>query len=252
MNTMSKTDKKVIAPSQYFEQLKELKNSMTEKGLDDLYENCLVLLNEYQRSGQLAAQKKLLFHLETIIKERQLVELGVDTFVYKSDIDEYMHIVDGRVVKIIELENYQRRIPEEIIQVIEKCRGIFDQMYILFTDYTGKEERKIKAEHREKDPILFGTFQDRTTRTVVERFYFLGDWIDEQCDLTLDKMVAEMKSKTNKDIEMKFRTPEDVAELRKQLENLDETMNGLYRQVNKEPSKKEPFFKRIFAVIRGH
>ena len=105
MNTMSKTDKKVIAPSQYFEQLKELKNSMTEKGLDDLYENCLVLLNEYQRSGQLAAQKKLLFHLETIIKERQLVELGVDTFVYKSDIDEYMHIVDGRVVKIIELEN---------------------------------------------------------------------------------------------------------------------------------------------------
>lgn len=44
--------------------------------------------------------------------------------------------VDNKVVKIVELENYQRRIPEEIIQKIECCKGIFDKMYVVFTDYT--------------------------------------------------------------------------------------------------------------------
>lgn len=51
----------------------------------------------------------------------------------------------------------------------------------------GKEERKIAAEKKDKDPILFGTFQDRKQKVCVDRFYYLGDWVDEYCDLTLDQ-----------------------------------------------------------------
>lgn len=61
------------------------------------------------------------------------------TYVYKSDVDDYIHMVDNKVVKIVELENYQRRIPEEIIERIEACKGIFDRMYVVFTDYTKRE-----------------------------------------------------------------------------------------------------------------
>ena len=34
-----------------------------------------------------------------------------------------------------------------------------DKLYILFTDYTGKEQRKVAKERREKDPILFGALE---------------------------------------------------------------------------------------------
>ena len=176
---------------------------------------------------------------------------NIDTFVYKSDVDDFIHMVDNKVVKIVELENYQRRIPEEIIQRIERCKGIFDKMYVVFTDYTKREERRVEAIKREKDPILFGTFQDTATRTVVERFYFIGDWTDEYCDLTLDKMVAVVKEKADRDIIKKFSTPESIRELSDQLNNLDESMNGLYRQREKAPAPKEGFFDRVRTAFRS-
>lgn len=241
----------IVSPAEYFEQVKSRKQTMTTAGLSQLYENCLALLEEYQRSGQIAAQKKLLFHIDNITREKKLLDLGIDTFVYKSDVDDFIHMVDNKVVKIVELENYQRRIPEEIIQKIECCKGIFDKMYVVFTDYTKREERRVKAIKREKDPILFGTFQDTATRTVVERFYFIGDWTDEYCDLTLDKMVAVVKEKADRDIVKKFSTPESIRELSDQLNNLDESMNGLYHQREKAPAPKKGFFDRVRSAFRS-
>lgn len=244
-------DNTIVSPAEYFEQVKSRKQTMTAAGLSQLYENCLALLEEYQRSGQIAAQKKLLFHIDNITREKKLLDLGIDTFVYKSDVDDFIHMVDNKVVKIVELENYQRRIPEEIIQRIERCKGIFDKMYVVFTDYTKREERRVEAIKREKDPILFGTFQDTVTRTVVERFYFIGDWTDEYCDLTLDKMVAVVKEKADRDIVKKFSTPESIRELSDQLNNLDESMNGLYRQREKAPAPKKGFFDRVRTAFRS-
>lgn len=238
-------ENKSVTPAEYFAEVKSRKQIMTEAGLSQLYENCLALLEEYNRSGQVAAQKKLLFHLDNLTREKKLLELGINTYVYKDDVDEFIHQVNDKVVKITELENYQRRIPAGIIERIEACKGIFDKMYVIYTDYTGREERRVQAERRERDPILFGTFQDATTMTVVERFYFIGDWIDEYCDLTLDKMVAQMKASTGKDIVRQFDTPQSIRELSDQLNNLDETMNGLYRQRNKKPAPKHGFFARV-------
>lgn len=87
-----------------------------------------------------------------------------------------------------------REVPDDLVEVIEKTKDIFDEFYVVFTDYTGKEERKVTKERRDKDPILFGVFKNKTN--VSDRFYFLGDWVDEYCDLTLDKMIAEYKEKT--------------------------------------------------------
>ena len=45
----------IVSPAEYFEQVKSRKQTMTTAGLSQLYENCLALLEEYQRSGQIAA-----------------------------------------------------------------------------------------------------------------------------------------------------------------------------------------------------
>lgn len=59
-----------ISPAEYFAQVKSRKQVMTEAGLTKLYENCLTLLDEYQRSGQIAAQKSCFFIL-TILPVRR-------------------------------------------------------------------------------------------------------------------------------------------------------------------------------------
>ncbi len=239
-----------VTPAGYFEMVKSRKQVMTAQDIEDLRRTCVQLIDEFQRSGQAAAAKKILFHLDTLDKEAQLQAVGINTYVYKSDVDDYLDQVEDRVVKVIELENYTRRIPHDIIKKIESVRGIFDKMYVVFTDYTKREERKVAAERRERDPILFGTFQNRDSLTVIERFYFIGDWVDEYCDLTLDKMVSEIKKNTGENVLNKIDVQKDMKEVRKSLYALSPSVNGLYREPVRE-TRKMPLFKRIGKAVNA-
>lgn len=232
-----------LSPSEYFDIVKGKRKEITDEELRKVYDNALILLNKYKITGQTAGMKKLIFLIETAEKERAIVKSGINTFVYKDDIEDYIDHVAKDVVKIIELERYERDIPEEIVDVIAEYKNLFDEMYIVFTDYTGKVERQVERERRAKDPILFGTFQDVKTRTLIERFYFLGDWEDEFCDLTLDKMVKEMKESKNKNIVRTINTPSDIEELKQQLADLD-PQNGSYK-IKEEKERKHKFFKNI-------
>lgn len=211
-----------LTPKEYFEYIKGKKNLVTNEDLKKIYDNSLKLLEKYIITGQIKAALKLKFHLETIEKEKQIVDLGINTFVYKDDIEEYIDNVEGDVVKIIELENYEREVPDEIVAKISSVKNLFSNFYVVFTDYSGKIEKKIAKERREKDPILFGTFEDKKSSTIVERFYFIGDWIDEYCDLTLERMVAEMNI-VGKNIAHNISTPKTFEELKEQLAKLEKT-----------------------------
>jgi len=236
-----------LTPTEYFEGIKGKKNDITDKELSEVYDNCLILAQKYITTGQASGLKKLMFHLETIEKEREIVKAGVNIFIYKDDIEEYIDNVNSDVVKIIELEKYEREIPDEIVEVIKNTKEIFTQMYVLFTDYTGKIEKKIEKERRDKDPILFGTFQDKDSQTIIDRFYFLGDWVDEYCDLTLDKMVTETKNKTGKQIERRIDTPVSLNELKEQIKALESKPDGKFIVNNK--NIKQSFFEKIRTFV---
>ena len=238
-----------LTPQQYFEQVKERKHNITDEELVKVYDNCLELLNKYKITGQKKGMRKLMFHLECIEKEREIVKMGINTFIYRDDIEEYIDIVAKDTVKIIELENYEREIPDEIVEVIVATKDKFDQLYVVFTDYTGKVERQIEKERRDKDPILFGTFQNQSNRTVIDRFYYLGDWEDEYCDLTLDKMVNETEKAGKRNIVKTISTPSDIEELKEQLGGLSE-INGSFIISDSTPQKKT-FFQNIKSVLKG-
>ena len=61
-----------LSPSEYFEQVKERKNHITDEDLQKVYDNCLELLNKYKITGQKKGMRKLMFHLECIEKEREI------------------------------------------------------------------------------------------------------------------------------------------------------------------------------------
>lgn len=239
-----------LTPSEYFNQIKERKNHITDNDLQKVYDNCLELLNKYNMTGQTKGMKKLMFHLECIEKEREIVKMGIDTFIYRDDIEEYIDNVAKDIVKIIELENYEREVPDEIAELIGKVKNKFDQLYVVFTDYTGKVEKQIKKERRDKDPILFGTFQNQSNRTVIDRFYYLGDWEDEYCDLTLDKMVNETSKAGKRNIVKTISTPKDIEELQKQLNSLT-AHDNIFIQTTSNVTTKKSFFANIKTIFQG-
>ena len=184
--------KEAITPSQYFDFLKGAKQNITTEILKNSYDSFLALADKYQKLGQVESLKKLCFLADTLVKEEKLIEMGISTYVYKDAVEDYITNVADKTVKIIELSRYMREIPDELVETVEKTKNIFDEFYVVFTDYTGKQERQVEKERRSKDPILFGTFQQRSTSTIIDRWYYIADWVDEYCDLTLDQMVNDI------------------------------------------------------------
>lgn len=254
-----------ITPSQYFDFIKGAKNTITTEELKKSYEAFITLAEKYNKLGQTESLKKLCFLADSLAKEEKLIEMGINTFVYKDTIEDYIENVADKAVKIVELSRYMREIPDALVDTIEKVKPIFDELYVVFTDYTGKEERKVEKERRDKDPILFGVF--KTQGTVADRFYFLGDWVDEYCDLTLDKMVAQYSEKNGYSPVVKTEIPESAEDLvailktYKVNENKKDgyiltsnTSNASFDvlpyQVDPQVEKKNGFFSKIRSVFK--
>lgn len=246
---MSKKKIEELNPSEYFNSLKDKIQNITDEELVEFYQGCLALVEKYKITGQKRVIQKLRFLVDCIEKERDIIKLGINSFVYREDIEEYIDNISKDVVKIIELENYPREIPDDIVDVISKTKDIFDQFYIVFTDYTGEIEKQISKERRDKDPILFGSFQKKSEQNnnfsrqeivMNDRFYFLGDWVDEYCDLTMDKFLKE----SGKDKLKEIGTPKNVEDIRKELNRLDDNL----KIINNIPKKS--LFKRIRSVFK--
>ena len=95
---------------------------------------------------------------------------------------------------------------------------------------------------------MFGTFQNQTNRTVIDRFYYLGDWEDEYCDLTLDKMVNETEKTGKRNVVKTVSTPQDIAELKSQLDALSERNDRFVIQT--ATPKKKSWFSNIKTVLK--
>lgn len=251
-----------ITPSQYFDYLKGAKKVITTDALKESFEVFMKLAEKYKKLNQVESLKKLCFLADTLVKEEKLIEMGITTYVYRDTIEDYIENVADKTVKIVELSRYMREIPDDLVDTVAKAREIFDEIYVVFTDYTGKEERKVEKERRDKDPILFGVFKNNSN--VADRFYFLGDWVDEYCDLTLDKMVEEYKKKkaVSPSIETKIpKTSEELIELLKtykpveesRITNLTVTEGEMvvpvtqFKAYNEEPKK--GFFDKIRSIF---
>ena len=151
-----------------------------------------------------------------------------DALIKNTDSDlekKYIEKISDNSVFIMEVSKYEREYPDEVVDEILKAQKVFgeDNLYVVFTDYTKKEQRKIAKERREKDPIIFGAL--KKDGKVLDRLYYICDWVDEYCDLTLDKLVNEYASKKDgKSIVHKVpNVVNDVKELKEQLGLLKES-----------------------------
>ena len=186
-------NKKMLTPAEYFEKVNAKMETVTKEQLMNLYSVIISKLKKYIVTGQSAAAKTLYTKCLSLEKEVQLMDYDIHSYVSRKVIEDYIDNVADDCVVVIELRNYERDIPDEIVNKVAETRDIFDDFYVVFTDYTGEERSKVEKIRQEKDPILFGNiFEDGTPS---DKMYFIGDWVDEYCDLTLSKMVEEIAAK---------------------------------------------------------
>lgn len=177
-----------ISAKEFFE---SVKNSAEELKLaNDRFANYEKAIAHLKRTGQIAVLERMEYELDIHRAETQLYATGFTKVITEENVVEFAK-KSCRDVRIDWIKNFTRLIPEAVIDAKEKCDAnlIFDNYVIMhydpYKDGSLKTLDDIKKE-QEKDPILFGVISGST------KLYYIGDWIDEYCDLTFDKLVQTL------------------------------------------------------------
>lgn len=252
---MQNIDLSKMDTDEIFQELKKSVRLIDSKDLDHYERNLIVALNSALKTEQKILIEQCIFFHKCLEKENELIALGFDRFIYKDDLTYIIDKLNEKNTKniyFIELENYPRVIPNDVVEKIKtvKDRKIFDNYYVLYTDYTRKTQNT--GERVRKDPIVFGAFSasnaEGTIRYMSERMYYIADWVDEYCDLTLDRLLNVVPEKVhslyaNNDIDMRVinKIKNDPA-----VKNL---YDGIMSEINKK-QKSSPK-KTLLSWLKG-
>ena len=198
--------KENLTPGDYFNYVKNMKSVADIAEFEQLRDSCMSLLKKAVITGQKKMAQELTRQYNIVLKELRAIENGYNVIIFRTDVEKYINDLQDNPIRIIELENYERDVPDDVIEKIAdiKEKNLFDRLYVIFTDYSLKETKKIAKHRHEKDPILFGSFNcavnDETTYKSKERYipdermFFIADWVDEKCDLTLEELVKRYET----------------------------------------------------------
>jgi hypothetical protein len=249
------TEDKKINPDEYFKKVKSKKQVITKEYLITLKDIVEKKRKKCVATKQDMLLKKLEFSYKILKREIELVkEYNITNCVQYEDLKLGIRNVEDKAVKIIELKNYIRDIPDEVVKLLSKLQknNVFDQYYIVFTDYTHETSKHVERERQKKDPILFGAFLDnddkRSTPDIHERLYFLADWEDEYCNLTYDKLLEENVKKgfdINIDL-IKDITEEEVTDY---INSFNKKLNDDRFMINRREKPIKSFLKTILNKI---
>jgi hypothetical protein len=145
------------------------------------YEQAII---KAKQTGQTALLEKLKDGLNAFRMETLMLSIGITSFISEQTIVEF-YKKSEKGVRLNYMKNFVRPVPDNLAQLKAKADEleIFDNYAVLHYDPDEKSYAETKAEiAARKDPILFGILKGRSD------LYVIGDWVDDMCDLTLDKM----------------------------------------------------------------
>jgi hypothetical protein len=135
--------------------------------------------------GQTALVEDLLRGLVTNKYESVLYAEGLYYIINEDQMVSFVNQCE-KGIKLDYIKNFTRPLPQEVVDKVNKINQleVFDNYVILYYDPDGKIYKETaKEEAKRKDPILFGVIAGSN------KLYYIADWIDEYCDLSLDKFI---------------------------------------------------------------
>jgi len=246
-----------IEPKDYF---KDLKDKISDIQYEQLESNRAFLAKEIEKAhklGQKNLTHKASFMWEILEKEMLLHAMGITKYVHRQDVVKLIDNVKPKnSVKIVEIENYPRSIPDENMEDIVKAQelGVFDVLLVLYTDLTNEEvntpaQKEFAA--RNRDPVVFGMFVEDKINLKHDRLYFITDWEDEFCDLTFTKMLDKMSEIGIKNPEKIITVDHNhinsiVVNAKQEVEKVNLGGSGIYVPKNKQKKTFVSWVKGLF------
>lgn len=177
-------------PFKFFKHIKGRLVELNEIDPDAL--NTVAILVQRARSvGQIALASSLENEKNRIERELSILRCGFNIYLREEDIVNFAEKAP-RELKLDWIKNFTRVIPNGAEEILSQLilNKVFDNYVILHYDpkNTGSELTP-KEKEKAKDPILFGVLKES------RRLYFIADWIDEYCDLTLDVLLDKLNIK---------------------------------------------------------
>ena len=145
----------------------------------------LTAIHNATNIGQTALQEELIRGLITNRYESVLYAEGCYYAVTEEMVAKFASQCE-KGLKLTYLKNFARPIPNDVIAKIAKMNEleVFDNYVVLYYDPDGKVYKETAYEEaKRRDPIIFGVIAGS------KKLYYVADWIDEYCDLTLDAFV---------------------------------------------------------------
>lgn len=235
-----------LNPGLYFRFMKSKLTKIQQTKLKKQLSKLKALVDDAEELGQKGYAEELARMMAVIIREQEALVCGVDKHIERGIVEKFMYKVKDHVVKFSKLEGFPRPIPKKQkakIMAVQKNK-VFDDYWILYTDYTKEAPLKsTKEKVIEKDPICFGTF-----KYAPNRLYFICDWIDEYCDITLDKIVEKIDTIETPEINNGY-MKKIKEEVNRRYEVVKATNPTNYRALAANEDKKPGFIRRLINVI---
>lgn len=172
-----------ISTDEFFNRLKREKLEL--KIIDSIMDDYLVSIERAKLLDQTALVEKLQDQLPIVKKETEMVLAGVTDYLTVNQVDNLLKKSDRNIRQTV-LKNYTGIIPDDIVMRVSelKKKNIFDDFMVLHYDPKKENEDLTKAEkEKKKDPIIFGYVKNS------DKYYYIADWIDEFCNLTMNEVV---------------------------------------------------------------
>lgn len=175
-----------IHPKLYFKYIKRKFGFLEKRRLDTRLKKLEKAFYKALENGQEAFAEKFLNKLAQETRESAILAKGINIFIEKDDINKYKNKIRDGHISDTQLKDFTRIIPKKVLEKKKKVENIFDGFVIYhYWDEDAKDVKKMDKEEKEKmkDPVLFGWIKE------TNRLYFIADWEDEYCDLTIDEMI---------------------------------------------------------------
>lgn len=199
LSTGKKENAEVYALSviDFFENIK-----LIGKGSADTYKDrvakYLNAMHTADITGQEALKQKLVKEMFVNKYEAELYANNLYYVVTEKQVLDFASKTE-KGVDLIYLKNFARPLPEKVVQKLVEVDTleVFDNYAVLTYDPKKKDKIETEADRaKRKDPILFGLISGS------DKLYYVTDWVDEYCDLTLVQFVDTLDIK-KADLKMK-------------------------------------------------
>jgi hypothetical protein len=153
-------------------------------------------IEKAKECGQTALLEKLEAGLLAARAEAQLTAVGYTKYITEETLVSFVKQCE-KGLRLDHIKNFTRPLPPFVAKRKKEAtdRAIFDNFVVLHYDPDAKSFADTKEEiEKKKDPILFGLVRGS------RKLYFIADWIDELCDLTLEDIAEKIGKESIQDI----------------------------------------------------